>query len=177
MLLVAGLRNPTVRSRYVAVHELLAEQDRLDIHEELLGLLARDNLTQLQVERHFAAMTEAFDAAKSVIRTPFFFASDISEVARPIAIDGTRETIDRGYHREAMFWITATYARCQTVLANDASPELQDRFAPGFEDMLRDLSVVAYDDLVRRSAEVRAYMPRLRTIAEQIMDSNVAIEE
>jgi len=43
--------------------------------------------------------------------------------------------------------------------------------------MLRDLSVVGYDDLVRRSAEVRAYMPRLRTIAEQIMDSNVAIEE
>jgi len=177
VLLVAGLRNPTVRSRYVAVHELLAEHDRLDIHEELLGLLGADNLTQLQVERHFAAMTDAFDAAKSVIRTPFFFASDISEVARPIAIDGTREMIDRGYHREAMFWIAATYARCQKVLATDASPELQDRFTPGFEDMLRDLSVVAYDDLVRRSAEVRAYMPRLRTIAEQIMDSNVAIEE
>ncbi|HYP59907.1 MAG TPA: hypothetical protein VEQ36_05715, partial [Thermomicrobiales bacterium] len=99
------------------------------------------------------------------------------EVARPIAIDGNREMIDRGYHREAMFWIAATCARCQKVLATDASPELQDRFTPGFEDMLRDLSVVAYDDLVRRSAEVRAYMPRLRTIAEQIMDSNVAIEE
>jgi hypothetical protein len=176
VLLVAGLRNPTVRSRYVAVHDLLAEYGRLDIHEELLALLGAADLSREQVEHQFAAMTEAFDVTRQVIRTPVFFASDFSDVARPIAIDGTREMIDRGYHREAMFWIAATYARCQRVLATDASLELQDRFSPDFEHMLRDLGVVAYDDLYRRADEVRAYLPRLWEVAEQIMDSNLAIE-
>jgi len=128
------------------------------------------------IVHQFAAMTEAFDVTRQVIRTPVFFASDFSDVARPIAIDGTREMIDRGYHREAMFWIAATYARCQRVLATDASLELQDRFSPDFEHMLRDLGVVAYDDLYRRADEVRAYLPRLWEVAEQIMDSNLAIE-
>lgn len=36
ILLAAGLRNPTVRRRFVAVRELLAEHERLDLSERLL---------------------------------------------------------------------------------------------------------------------------------------------
>jgi hypothetical protein len=57
-----------------------------------------------------------FDTAKAVIKTPFSFASDISDAAGPIAIDGSRELIERGLHREAVFWIVVTYSRCQKVL-------------------------------------------------------------
>ncbi|WP_345151830.1 hypothetical protein [Nonomuraea rubra] len=39
VLLVAGLRNPTVRRRYAAVRELLAEHGRIDFHESLLDQL------------------------------------------------------------------------------------------------------------------------------------------
>src|SRR5262249_46210771 len=35
VLLVAGLRNPTVRRRYIAVRELLADYRRLDFYEHL----------------------------------------------------------------------------------------------------------------------------------------------
>ena len=37
--------------------------------------------------------------AKAVVRTPYRFAADISDSARPVAIDGSRELIERGYHR------------------------------------------------------------------------------
>lgn len=39
VLLVAGLRNPTVRTRYVTVRELLADCGELEFHEMLLELL------------------------------------------------------------------------------------------------------------------------------------------
>jgi hypothetical protein len=172
VLLVAGLRNPTVRSRYVAVHDLLAEYGRLDVHEELLELLGAADLSREQVERHFVAMTEAFDVAKQVIRTPVFFASDISNVARPIAIDGTREMIERGYHREAMFWIAATQTRCQTIFASDAPPDIRSRFDPSYRAMLSGIDITSIRELIVLSAETKGYLPRLMLIANEIIAAN-----
>jgi hypothetical protein len=175
--LVAGLKNPTVRTRYVAVQKLLAEYARLDIHEELLALLGAARLTRSQVGQHLLAMTGAFDAAKRVIRSPVFFASDISDVARPIAIDGTRELIERGYHREAVFWIAATYSRCQKVFHVDAPLELRDQYMPGYLAMLSDLGIASYEDLQARSEQVRTCTPRLWAIAESIVAANHEIED
>jgi hypothetical protein len=62
---------------------------------------------------------------------PFFFASDISYIARPISIGGSRELIERGYHREAVFWMVATYSRCQKMLHHEAAAETAGRFDEG----------------------------------------------
>jgi hypothetical protein len=172
VLLVAGLRNPTVRNRYVAVRELLAEHDRLDIHEELLGLLGSAEMDQRRVERHLDTMTEAFDVAKEVVRTQFFFGSDISDVARPIAVDGSRELIDRGYHREAMFWIAATWSRCMKILATDAPPDHYAQFLPGYRAMLADLGLGSYADLAERADRIRNYLPQLWAAAATIIAPN-----
>ena len=50
VLLVAGLKNPTVRRRYVAVRDLLAAYGRLDFHEPLLALLAQFAASRLGAE-------------------------------------------------------------------------------------------------------------------------------
>jgi hypothetical protein len=176
VLLVAGLKNPTVRSRYSAVRDLLAEYGRLDMHEELLALLGCANLRRSQVEHHLTAMTEAFDAARGVIKSPFLFAADFSDVARPIAIDGTWEMIERGFHREAMFWIAATYSRCQKVLQTDAPTDLRDQFTPGYLAMLSEFGIASYEDLQARSEKVRSYLPRLWTVAESIIAANPDVQ-
>ena len=75
----------------------------------------------MRVEYRLAAVTEIFDFAKEIINPPHRFASDISEVVRPISIGGSREFIDGGYHGEAVYWIVATYSRCLAILHNDAS--------------------------------------------------------
>jgi hypothetical protein len=177
VLLVAGLRNPTVRSRYVAIRELLAEHDRLDIHEELLGLLGSAELDRLTVERHLETMTEVFDAAKEAVRSPFFFASDISDVARPIAVDGSRELIVRGFHREAMFWIAATNSRCLNILTTDATPEVYAGFEAGFHAMLADLGLGSFADLAERADRIRNSLPGLMDIAESIIAANPKIAD
>jgi hypothetical protein len=177
LLLVAGLENPTVRRRYMAVRELLASYGRLDFYEFLLELLGCARLSAARVEQHLGALTDAFDAAKAVIATPFFFAADISDIARPIAIDGSRELIARGEHREAIFWMVATYSRCQKVFHHDAPVAVGEQFAHGYHELLADLGIASFTDLQRRRDRVTQALPAVWEVAEAVMAANRAITE
>jgi hypothetical protein len=72
----------------MAVRELLADYGRLEFQDALLDMLGCARISRGRVDQHVATLTHIFDAAKEAIRTPFPFASDISDSARPIAIDG-----------------------------------------------------------------------------------------
>lgn len=176
VLLVAGLRNPTVRKRYLAARELLTADGHLDFYEPLLELLGCTEMSQTRVQAHLDSLTAAFDVAKGVIKTPFFFAADIDDLARPVAIGGSQELIDQGNHREAIFWIVATYARCQQVFYHDAAPQIQEQFTPGFRQLLADLGLQTFADFERRRSAVKAFLPQLRTMAETVMADTAAIE-
>lgn len=177
VLLAAGLRNPTVRKRYLAARDLLAEYGQLEFYPSLLTLLGCAEMNAVQVDAHLDALATAFDDAKSLIRTPFDFAQDISEGARPVAIDGSRELIAHGAHREAVFWMVATYSRCMHVFFQDAPAEFQARHAPGYRRLLADLGIVTPSDLDRRSAEVGQFLPQLWELAETIVAANPAVAD
>ena len=175
VLLTAGLRNPTVRLRYPAVRDLLRAHGRMDVYEELLGLLGCAHLSRERVRAHLGTMTRAFDAAAAAARTPFPFSSDITRVARPVAVDGGHDLVAAGLHREAVFWIAATYARCLKILAADAPEETGHR--AGFAELAADLGIGSPDDASRRAREVSAYLPRLRAVAEEIIAANPEIRD
>jgi hypothetical protein len=159
VLLAAGLRNPTVRSRYAAVRDLLSGMAP-EFYDELLDLLGCRHFNPTTTRVHLATMTDAFDAAAQVPRPDLYYASDITPAARPIAVDGSRDLIDDGSHREAVFWIAVTHARCATILGHEP---------PGFRELFADLGILSTADLVSRAQEVLDYLPRLRGIAEEIM--------
>ncbi len=177
VLLVAGLKNPTVRRRYVATKELLADYGQLGFYETLLEMLGCAQMSRRRIEQHLAALSEVFDATKAVIKTPFFFASDLSEIARPIAINGSRELIEGGYHREAIFWMVATYSRCQKVLHHDGPVEMRERHSPGYRQLLGDLGIRSFADLQQRSEEVKGLLPRIWEVRGAIMAANPDIED
>jgi hypothetical protein len=168
VLLVAALRNPTVRKRYVATRDLLAEHHRLDAYERLLDLLGCRDWTPERTSAHLATMTEAFDEAAAVIRSPFFFAADISAAGRAVAVEGSRDLIDVGLHREAVFWIVATWCRCLEVFEVDGSPDLVARFTPAFEAMLGDLGIESDHDLLMRRAETVAALEWVKALASEL---------
>jgi hypothetical protein len=174
VLLTAGLRNPTVRKRYAAARGLLGEYGLSGAYEELLCLLGCADMTPARAGHHLRAMTEVFDATALRSRTPFVFASDITAAARPIAVDGSRALIAQGLHREAVFWIVATYARCLKILAADA-PDAYADFTPGFEELLADLGIAT--DLTRRAQDVLDHLPRLRRLTETIIAANPSIHD
>jgi hypothetical protein len=176
VLLVAGLKNPTVRRRYLAVKELLEEYGYSNFYEILLEVLGCAKMNRTDVECHLARLVDVFDVAKRMIKTPFFFASDISDIARPIVIDGSKELIEGGYHREAVFWIAATYSRCQKILYHDAPVEVQNRFTPGYLQLLGDLGIASPFDLQQRGEQIKKLLPQLWSIAEVIISANSAVE-
>ncbi len=172
LLLVAGLKNPTVRTRYLATRELLADYGRSEFYDRLLTQLGCFEMAAADVEGHLDTLTSAFDAAQRYVSTSFPFAADISAAGRPVAIDGSRALIARGDHREAIFWIAATYARCQNVLQHDAPPELRRQFDPGFRALVAGLGIASTADLIRRNRQTLEFLPRVRSMAHAIMTAN-----
>jgi hypothetical protein len=92
-------------------------------------------------------------------------------------MDGSRDLIERGLHREAVFWIAATYSRCQRILHHDAPDEMKGRFDPGYRQLLGDLGVASSAEIRRRREEVERLLPRLWEEAEAIMAANRTIED
>jgi hypothetical protein len=176
VLLVAALRNPTVRLRYLAAREVLADYGRLGLYPELLDLLGCRHLSARRIQHHLRELTKTFDATAEVAKSPFFFSSDITQAARPIAIDGSQDLIDRGDHHEAVFWIIATFARCHTILAADA-PELHHALTPAFQAAVTDLGIRSTRDILHRAEEVTHFLPRLWQTIEDILASNPGISE
>jgi hypothetical protein len=174
VLLTAGLRNPTVRLRYLAARELLDDYGRPGFPRERHCQLGCAGLGRARVREHLDAMTSAFDATAAIARSPLPFAADITAAARPVAVDGSRELVARGDHREAVFWIVATYARCLALLHADALA-LVPAFEPGFAALLADLGVASPADLPRRARQLRAFLPRLTEVRDAILAANPAI--
>ncbi|GIP36040.1 hypothetical protein [Paenibacillus sp. J2TS4] len=174
VLLVAALRNPTVRLRYLAAREVLMEYGYDPFYADLVKLLGCAHLTPQRVEHHLDELAHTFDAAAAVAKTPFFFSTDITAASRPIAIDGSRELIEAGYHHEAVFWMVATFARCHKILAADA-PDLQRTHASAFNAILADLGITSTDDLLRRAKEVIRFLPNLWETTEAILSANPGI--
>jgi len=173
--LVAALRNPTVRLRYPRARAALADHGLADRYPAFLDLLGGQGLTSGQVGLHLEQLARTFDAASAVAKTRFFFSSDITPAARAIAIDAGRALVAEGDHREAMFWIVATFARCQKILAADAPPALQPEHAAAFARVLGDLGIGSSDDIAARAGETLAALPGLWRTAEDLMAVNPEI--
>ncbi len=88
------------------------------------------------------------------------FAADLTPAARPVAIDGSREFVDGGNHREAVFWVVATAARCQAAL-NVLAPALAAEREQAFRALVADLTGLRSptDVLTRRDALLAALAP------------------
>ena len=176
LFLVAALKNPTVRRRYRAAREVLIDYGYEPVYETLLDLLGCRDLASQRIEKHLDRLEQTFDAAAALAKTPFPFSSDISEQARPIAIEGSRELIHGGYHREAVFWIIATFARCHKILAADAPENLKNRLLPDFQDAVADLGLKSDGDFLSRAQDVRQALPQLWQTTLDILQRNPDIQ-
>jgi hypothetical protein len=174
VVLVAALRNPTVRLRYLRAREVLAERGLDDYYRQLLAQLGCLEATPSLVRTQLAALTETFDAAAARGPTSFFFATDITAAARPVAVEGTARLIAQGDHREAVFWLLATFSRCLQILdATDAPDRARhhDAFAAAVAALV---GLRTPEDLRRRRAELQDDLPRLRALARTILAQDLS---
>jgi len=169
VVLVAAGEIPTVRRRYVAARRVLEDHGNASLYRTLLDLLGCADRDRDTVQRHLDRLVLVFDQAEVVATTPFFFSTDITRAARPIAIDGSQDLIDHGLHREAVFWIIATFARCQTILAADASTDVRRNGELRFRACVAELlGIRDTAELFDRNAAVLRLLPTLRRSAASI---------
>ncbi|WP_214412007.1 hypothetical protein [Sphaerisporangium fuscum] len=158
VLTAAGV-NPTVRRRYVAAREVLTEYGEAGFHEELLDWLGCARLSRSRAGVHLERLTDVYDRVPYDLARPY--GSDLTPEARQISIDGTRELIEQGLHREAIWWIVVTFARCLT-------------FAPygtaALQELLDELGVGTPAAMRQRAGAVVDGLPRLRQVRQALMD-------
>jgi hypothetical protein len=167
VVLVAALHPPTVRLRFVAARTVLAGAGRSDLYERLLGLVGCADIAPDVVERHLDRLATVFDEAAAVARTPFPFSGDVTPQARPVAIEGSRQLVADGDHREAVFWIVATLARCRQILDADAADPV--RRAREFRAAVTELTGIdGGAELQRRTSAALRMLPEVRAVAGEI---------
>jgi hypothetical protein len=174
VVLVAARRNPTVRLRYLRAREVLEERGLGEFYPELLAQLGCLEVTPSLVRAQLAALTEAFDAAAARGPTSLFFATDITAAARPVAVDGTVRLVAQGDHREAIFWLLATFSRCLQILDVTEAPDRtrhHDAFAVAVAALV---GLHTPDDLRRRRSELQDDLPRLRALARTIVAQDLS---
>ncbi|MGI8882584.1 MAG: hypothetical protein ACR2KJ_19185 [Jatrophihabitans sp.] len=168
VVLVAARRAPTVRRRYLAAGAVLTALDHADYYATLLRQLGCADCDPVTVQRHLDELAVVFDEAAAVARTPFFFSSDVTVEARPISIDGSQDLIDSGDHREAVFWVVATFARCLQILDADAPPRYQRADALFRHAVEELLGLVTPTELLARRDMVQVELPMLRRTAAHL---------
>ena len=177
IILMAGLKDPTVRKCFVASREVLVRFHYLQIYDSMLDILGSTQWSRAQAEFHLTALAEVFDVCKKIVKTPFFFSTNISDIARPAMIGGSKKLIENGYHREAVFWIAVVYSWCQKILFNDAPEETQNKFTPGYKLLLSELGINSFSDLQERNEKNRNTLPFIWSIAEAIIASNPDVKD
>ncbi|MFI5834106.1 hypothetical protein ACIA5A_10565 [Micromonospora sp. NPDC051300] len=170
---VAGLVDPTVRRRYVRAAEVLGAHGFGGCYPELLATLDGGGVGAGRVREHLAGLAGVFEEVSGLPRDGFAFGADLGAAGRPVVFDGGAELVAAGRHREAMFWVVVTYARCLAVLAAVA-PERERVWRPGLAAALADLGVGSVVDRRRRVDAVLASLPAWQSVVDAVARRAVA---
>lgn len=142
LLAVAQLKRPTTRRTLALLHELLHAQGQADLQEAALEVMGSAGLEVAAVERLLDQTIDSFDRAAAVRRTPVAYGFAIQPHLRPYYLEGTREMIAQGLHREAVFWI-ACLDTAYAVLENDAPAAERPLFAARLQAFYATLGLLA----------------------------------
>ncbi len=168
--LVAALKPPTVRRSGMLFTEVTKALGEERLGEARLEVLGSVGMSRADVEALFKEATGAWERAAKVWRTPIVGDFDLCPAARPIVIDGTRDLIDRGYHREAVFMILMTHWFAKVALKGDAPREYESDFRCGYERLTRALGIDSHQAFERKALLADGLLSKMLTIAEAIMD-------
>ncbi|AEI67789.1 hypothetical protein [Corallococcus macrosporus] len=157
----------TLRRGFVLSGALLESWGRADLHEEALALLGSAHLSREEVEQFLAHFDEAFELAVRVKRKPIHYDFKFQRHLRPYYVDGTREMLREGRHREAIYWIIGYCYQAWLVLLNDAPEALQQPHLERLVSFFEKLDVLPTSD----------WASRLNRLQDVVTKFSAAIDE
>jgi hypothetical protein len=138
LLAVAHGAAPTHRRCLVLLRQFLQTDGYPELYEQALQLLGYAGMTQEQVESYLDRCAEAFDRVVALRGSPPMFPFKFQAHARPYVIEGAREMIRVGDHREAMYWIEGWLTFSNMALRSDAPAGELPAYQAVIDALLRD---------------------------------------
>jgi len=125
-----------------------------------------------EVNSLFNQCVAAFEYANEIICTSFFGDHTICDAARPKWIDGSKEIIDMGYHREAVLWMLVIRSLCQIAIRNDAPENQKDQYDQEYKRFLERLGIGSFHGYEQRAVLCRETLKETMHAAKVIMNKN-----
>lgn len=172
--LQADLRPPTIRKGGIVFLQVMKSHGRQDLHDSILKIYGCHSMTRIDVEMHLDDLTNTFDRAVEIVQSGSM-GDYINPIARPIVINGARELINGGFHREAMIWISSMRTICQQTILQDAPANEQKKYAEQYEKLLAELGFRSDVDFQMRAEDGKQLLEDVMQVAAQIVDTNPKI--
>lgn len=167
LIAVAHLCAPTHRRCLGMTHDLLHQAGRPELHEALLDLLGYTTLTRTQVESWLQPLSTAFDRAVAVKRSPSPYGFKVHAHIRPYFVEGARELIEEGLHREAMWWLVSGFYVCNAVIQNDGDAGEKGYFEDVYRAMLGSLATETPSERQARTLRARRLAGEMFALADK----------
>jgi hypothetical protein len=136
----------------------------LNLHQAILQVWGCAHFERGNVERCLEECINAFNKAVQVLRAPFY---GIHRDVYPYLVEGSREMIDAGHHREAMFWIMLMHSLSNRAIQRDASEEEKRSSQAGLEQALNRLGLGTADERRSRLELVQSVKEEVFNLADQ----------
>lgn len=177
LIAIAGLRPPTHRRSLIIVKEVLEMWERAGLQEEMLDMYGCAHFNRTQVESYLQDSATAFDRATEVTRTPIPFGHKLQTYVKPYLVEGAKEMIDEGYHREALLWIHAFLWISNTAIQMDAPEGQKTQFQIKIDQLTSDLGLRASQDIESRFQQAKELTDSIFKVADLIVSQNPEIME
>ena len=157
LLATSALRPPAHRRALILAGEILDAWGQAGLRAEMLRVYGCAYLDERKVEGQLQACAAAFDRAVVVTRTPIPDGAKLQAYVKPYFIEGAREMINEGHHREAVLWIAAGLLISNSAIQLDAPANEKTMFQMKVTQLAADLGLITTQDIgyrVQRASEL-----------------------
>ena len=129
-------------------------------------------MSKAEVEAYLVDCEAAFDKAVQVTRTPFPFRFKLHPHVKPYFIEGSRDMIEEGFHREAVPWIAAGSLISAYAIQLDAPEDEKPPFLAAAYKLLSALKLTSREEIESRVQQAKALTERVYKVADFIVNEN-----
>ena len=172
LLALASLRKPTHRRSLTLMKEILAQQGRLDLHEEALRIWGVGGMSRQRVQAVLDESLVLFDRALEIKRSPSMLDFKLRPHLRPYFCEANQEMIDEGNHREAMFWIIVGYSIAAQVVINDGGEDEKRSAAGNWAHLNEEMSPDGPEGWPRQLKAINELTGKILALADQMVAQN-----
>lgn len=169
---VANLQGITSHKCLVRSWNTLYQYGYPGAYQDILKILGLTKFKKSEVEASLNDLHAALKYARSVHKTRYYGDHNLHISHEPIVIEGPRNLIQNGFHREAMYFIAGIRNWIQNTMENDGTEPEKSHFDNTYSKMLTSIGIINERDIDDRYNDLKQYIPKMMDVANHIIEKN-----